>query len=475
LTVKFYPGLVYNVMVANDRYGSIRMEEESYIDPDRLGENLTMYRYRAENMPAIRMEPFVTCLADYHAMVVLQIHSYKGVHGEFNFIKDMKTLCKELFEGPFGTFLKPTDRVQKLVQTLVRTGDTPVQKAARLYGYVRDNLDDESYGGSIYPDKTQDEILEKKKASDSERNGLLMSMLSAANLTARPVLISTRSHGRVDLGIPILQQYDKTIVSFQNQTQRWLMDAGGRYIPFGRLPSQDLVGAGLEITKDGSSVVAIPNEGFLSTQEFKSTIRVSEDGSAAGEARWSCTGYAGSKKNEKLDQTKDPAKFISDELNAAGNGIEVTATDPNLCSAHSDTFSSKFTYKIKDAVERIQNELFLNPVRFSGLKKNILVSEKREYPIDINYREQVVETNTFEFPSGTVLAEVPKDFTLTTPGVSYSMKYQLISANPLRLICTRTYQLKTLNMPAAQYKDLKNSFAQIVDADQGQIVLKSNR
>jgi hypothetical protein len=474
VSLRMTPGFIYNILIKNDYYKRVINEEESYIDPNHHNMMLTEFIYRAENLPAVKEEPYISCLSNYKARLDFQIKKYSRSHVHHTFIKDLKTLCEEVIDSDFGTFFHPTGKVEKIVQQLLRETDPDETKIRVLYEYVRDHFDDENYYGTMYPRKKQNEILEKNRASDSERNLLLLSMLLTANVNAAPVLISTRNHGWVDPEFPFLDQYNRTVVLVYLNHRPLLCDASDRLVPFGNLPFNSLGTIGLEITKEGHKFVKIPNSGIKAKENAEATVTITPAGVMKGEMKLAAYGYASQTHNRQLNKNPDLKDYLVKTLFDHFDDFKVLAADTTLKSGAVDTFATIFEFETAEPIEVIDGELYLKPAIYFAKDRNIFVSEKREFPVEFGYCFLDIEKNIFEFPDGFSVVELPRNVKIENKYVSYNRMIYIVSENPLKISYNRHFKVNELLVPITFYKELKYDYAKIVDADQARIILKVN-
>lgn len=172
------PGFIYYVKPGNDFKNRIQIHTEEYFDVYE-DKDLKKYIYRAVNLPAVKKEPYISTLKNYKARLDFQIIGYKTVFNQVKFIEDLPTLIKELLDGKYGSFLKPQNQVKSLVESLKNTTTNNRDLIRNIYIYVRDQLEDEDEYTSYYTFKKQKDILKTKKASPSERNLFLISMVKS--------------------------------------------------------------------------------------------------------------------------------------------------------------------------------------------------------------------------------------------------------------------------------------------------------
>jgi hypothetical protein len=468
------PGYMYNVVIRNDVNRLVSKTDEPYLDPAHPGHQLTRYLYRAEALPAVKDEPYVACLADHRARADFQIMGFRDVDVNFTFIKDLKTLCRELCDGRFGGFFEPSGRVREAVRERVRPDDTDAEKIRRLYEEARDGYEDDPVADGLYPGRDQDDILDRRRVTVSERNLLLLSMLRAAGLDARAVLISTRGHGRVYSDVPLLSQYNRVAVGVLTGARIRLLDAGHRYLPFGLIPREDLSEEGLIVMKDDYEVISIPNAGLNRSTETETRIRAAgaDDGVKwTGKGRWTGTGYASERINRGLDG-KNLRVWLEDEYSGDTGGFRVTSVDSLRKPAAVDTFRADFDFEIDPPGEALGGEWAVQAFPFTGMRSNPFRSEKREFPVEFGFRSSESERTVYEFPAGTTLVSSPADKFVGNTDASVTRRFSVLGTSPLTVSCSRVFTIQSPSVPESRYSALRELFGRIMDADREPVVVR---
>jgi hypothetical protein len=466
------PGFQYFLKKANDPHSQIQSSTQKYYNRFS-GKWEDRYHYNMTNLPAIKKEPYISSLNNYKANINFQIHSVSFPGYYQVFIKDLQSLCNWLLEEQYDGFKKPGSKVKKLVESLITGKMTNEDKSRVLFEYVRDNFDSNP-GGGIYTNKDQDDLLKEKKATDSEKNLMLMAMLRAAGLEVKPLLISTIDHGTANPEIPFLSQYNRVILIVNVDNNFYLFDARDPWITYGQLPITSLVKNALLVEKDNASFLDIPNEGLRSINIIESKIELMPEGKLEGKSEIVAIGYASRDYNSDLYKHKKMEKLIQKELTGHHNNFSVTGSDSGLTAAPSDTFRTQFSFKIDDYVQVVDNELYLKPGVYFGRDKNLFVSEKRVFPVEFGYKRKTIETNYFSVPAGYKIAELPREIIIENKYFRYQRTIIPVQENPqspLIIGFSRQFEIKELVAPVEDYPRVKGDYARIVDADQEIILL----
>lgn len=468
LAVKIAPGFKYHTLTQNDDLGRITASTNTYYNRE-YGARMDMYIWQATDLPAIRSEPYISSLENYEARLIFSLDSYHDLNNHITLAKDIKTLINELLDNDtYKHFLKPVDDVRKLAvqQTEGLTSDEITME--RLYNFVRDEFEDESYGG-YYPRKKQDDILKEKKASATERNLLLLAMLRAVNLEAWPMLISTRNHGWVDPRRPFLDQYNRSVVFSKTSDGIVVLDASDKFTVFGGIPFNSYFNQGLMLDQEHAQYVTNTNEGLKSEETFELETGIDSQGKITGKAKMWSAGFASRNRNDQLDGSDDVRDFLLSYVGDDFENIEITDLDSTLSAAAQDTFRTTFDYALEEFAEILDDEIFVRPSQFKCLIKNPFRSEKRDFPVEFGYRWKTLEINTIHHPDGYELAEAPSNLTIKNEYFSFT---RMVTKLKDRLSYTRIFEILKDEVAPAHYSKLRSEFARVVDADQEQVVFR---
>ncbi len=469
VTLKISPEFVYKYKIDNDPQQRIVISSEKYMNLDER-RKLNMFIFKAVDLPAVRKEPYISTVKNYKARLVFQISGFRNSRVNLAFNKDMKTLCNELLDSGFELFLKPSGDVKKLVAELTRGITSESKKMRLLYAYARDHFDDESYSFGIYARKNPKKILKEQKASPSERNLLLLSMLKAAGFDTKPVLISTRNNGKITPNLPFLNQYNRTLVFVNLKDKLNLLDASDRFTPFGMLPPNSLANVGLLVEKNNPQFIRLPNTDIKSRESIQSDVHFGSQKQMRGTTKLQSIGYASRLRNRQLENEDSVEDFISSRIASDIDDFTVVKADSMLKAVAKDTFATEFEFELNELVEVIDDEIYIRPAIYSCMEKNVFVSEKREFPIEFGYKLKNTELNNIYISEGYEVVEIPENVIIANKYFTY--RRVISHYDPLKLSYVRSFEITESTVPPDEYLNIKNDFARIVDADHEQIVLK---
>ena len=471
LTLFLDPGFIYNGKIANDTKRRVKETTEQFHDLHNNNALLKKFIFSGEHFPAVKREPFISSLKNYRARLDFQISGFRRSYTKLTFVKDFKTLCKELLDSDYGTYMQPSGETRKVAASLIAGKSSGLEKTEAVFKFVRDGLENEVYANGLSPRKKQGAVLKDKKASPSERNLLMVAMLRSAGIQADPLLISTRGHGWADPGFPFLSQFNRTLALVEIDRRKYVLDASDKFTPFGKLPPESLVEVGMHVTDDTASFVKTPIRGVKSKELVESFIRVDNSGGISGKTQWMAAGYAGRMRHIQFDQRNYLGNVITEDFAKGLENFSIDSVGTVETTVDSDSFKTLFKFSLENYAEKIENEIFLRPSIFFTSKQNAFVSRKRDFPVEFGYLSQRTEVNTFILSEECDIPELPKPVLIRNAYITYRRTVSPNSNFPNALICTRYFKINKALVPPEDYEQLRQAFAQIVDADQEQLVI----
>jgi len=124
---------------------------------------------------------------------------------------------------------------QHRARELAAAAKDPRERAAALYHFVRDQVTTTEGGGIVLArEGSVDAVLAKGSGNSVRKALLLIAMLDAVKIEARPVWAAGRRGGIIDLRLANPNWFDRTLVMAQIDGQRVFLDPAER-LPFGQL------------------------------------------------------------------------------------------------------------------------------------------------------------------------------------------------------------------------------------------------
>ena len=389
----------------------------------------TNYHWAMRNVPALRNEPFMTTPSDYVARINFELagenmpgQGYQNVAGSWEKI-NADLLNSDEFGGQLdrGGFLAET------LKALVTQYPDPAARAAAVRDLITKHVkyDGTNRYSASGPLKKSYEL---HRGTAADVNLLLIAALRQAGLAAQPVLLSTRTHGRVDANFPQLQQFNYVIGLLPlGGDQELLLDATEPLLPCGTLPTRCLNQTGRLVAKgaEGRWVNLSPSQMLNHFQQV--TLAVDEQGNLSGQVHEEHAGYAGAAAREKLQQLGEK-KYVT-ELAGRHASWELPSYKFNQVAEVDRPLSLNYELRQPASTPGGAREIYLNPLALFGESRNPFQHAQRLYPVDFGAPVQDVIMVTLTLPVG-YTAELPKSAVVEMPGKGGRYVFTAVTSAP---------------------------------------------
>ena len=458
-----YPAIWSEYRLDRPTWAIYRFNQEGY-NPLAINKNLntTIKQWAMQNVPALRNEPYITTPLDYYDKIEFQFETKEG--------DEWKRFVQIETESGIGNEIKKTEGLGDIVANLVGDKPTKMAKVAAIVNYIKTNIAVQS-GAFLESDRNLKEIIREKTGTSYDINILLGAMLRKADFKVTPILLSTRSHGRVAKTYPLLNRFNYVIMSvMMDDTTRLLLDAVDKTVPIGVLPFEVLNGEGLLLDFKNFRWVSLQATKMVDLTNAEITI---ENGKILrGVISTTQKSYKGWDSRLKIakDGADKHAKTILEKL--VGNGKLVSQKFENTTNSN-DPLKGIFAFETSEFMDVNAERIYLNPMLSFGKSENLLKKAERLFPVDFAHPSEEIYNFSLKVPSGYAVEELPKPVKLQWEDGSVGFQYIVAPANTEGVVkITSKITIKKPVFSADEYADLKKTFDQIVAKHAEQIVLK---
>ncbi|MFD1871910.1 DUF3857 domain-containing protein [Hymenobacter bucti] len=444
----------------------------SATETETLQARATAYHWAMQDVPALRDEPYMTTMRDYVARIDFQLagermpgRAYENVSGSWEKINSLLRTSSE-----FGGLLGHAGFLDAALKPLVAQYPDPAARAAAVRDLVVKAV---KYDGTnnYWATGPLKRSYELHRGTAADVNLLLIAALRQAGLPAEPVLLSTRSHGRVNEQFPLLDQFNYVIgVLPLADNKELLLDATEPLLPAGTLPTRCLNKLGRLIpTKEveGRWVSLVPSQRHTRFQDVKLTVDA--QGNLSGQVREEHGGYAGAAVREKIQQVGEK-KYVT-ELVSQHTNWEVPTYKFNAVDLLNQSIALSYELRQPASTPGTAQEIYLTPLATFGETQNPFRHEHRIYPVDFGALTQEVVVITLTLPAG-YTAELPKAASIALPDNGGRYVYSATSSVPgtVQLVSRLTFDKPVYG--AEEYESLREFYRRVLAKQAEALVLK---
>jgi hypothetical protein len=431
----------------------------------------TENRWALRDLPSYKSASFVFHPEDYAEQIHFQLLSYEKWKGPIrgggletiNVLRDWDELGEEVL-GRFGYYFNHRKDITDITQTLTADAKTDEESVQRIYDYVVKNYKWNDYW-SIQPGQTFNQLSKNQSGNSAEINLMLIAMLKAAGITADPVLVSTRHHGKVVESFPLLSQFNNLIARVELEGAPHFLDAAlvHETRPFHLLPRENLNLRGFLVRKEAHEWISIkPSPESQVTSVLKLDLA-----NRTGELAYRFKGYSAIIARERLQEAG--AAYTPFEQNPEIGDQLIAIKKPEIHSAP-DAESLELSFEF-DLPASEQELIYFSPLSWSRFTEVPFKAKERYFPLELDFPFTDNLSIAIVLPEGFQPENLPENVNMMLPNQAARFIY---NANHLsnQINITMRMGLKQTLFSAETYPLVKQLYEEINNKLSEPIVIK---
>lgn len=428
-----------------------------------------VYKFGMKDVPAFKDESFITSMNDYIIKLDFQlarIHRRDGVR--IDVIKSWPELSNELLKlNEFGKYIKSSSKaVKKVMEAYNVTEMDEAERFNFIVNYVKSNY---KWNGTTtkYAYSNVNSFMKEKTGTSGDMNLFLAGFLNQANIEAYPVILSTRSNGKIKADYPFTTFFNYVIVMAKVNGKLVLTDATDPYLPNDIIPSFCINDRGFIIKKDSESWIDLSQ-----TKNTKSTTNINisfneNNDLILGSFKITANNYDAVNYRKKYGS--DIEEVRSDMKKQGYN--EIKAINIHEPSDDGKKFQMELSVRIPTKI--IEDKIFIAPFLHESITSNPFIYKERTYPIDMVYSFQKSFTSSISIPEGYAISYLPDNY--STENKIITIKYQVNQVNDSTIDVAGAYVIEKNLYQPDEYVRLKFYYDKIIEKFNDNIILEKKQ
>jgi transglutaminase-like putative cysteine protease len=434
---------------------------------DKIDYQETKTTYLAENLPAMREEAFVNNVDNYTASVSHELAMTKFPNSTMEmYSTNWESVTNKIYENEdFGIELKKTGYFEEDIDALTKSLNTPEEKVAAIFTYVKSSVKWNNYYGYSCNDGVK-KAYKDKTGNIAEINLMLTAMLRYTGLTANPVLVSTRSNGIAMF--PNRTAFNYVIAGVETPNGLILLDASDKFSTPNVLPFRALNWVGRLIRKDGTSEEVDLMPKIASNDIVTMNYAIDAKGGVSGKLRRQRTGHNAMVFRKNIDDIKEETYL--EKLENDNDKIEIKEYSRTNEKELKLPVTETFSYAGSNFCEIVGGKIYVNPMLFFLDNENPFKQENREYPIDYGYPFMDKYAINIQIPDGYKVENLPATTILSMMDNLGSFKFMTSLAGSTVQMSV-TYQINEPIISSSNYSMLKDFYQKMIEKKNEKIIL----
>ncbi len=426
-----------------------------------------------KDVPAFKPEKFITSSADYRTAMIFYLEEIVpplGMGAPQKYIKPWKDEAKDLLSDNdyFGIIDKKSALKDELAK-VVNDGMKPKEKVQAIFDYVGKTFEQRK-GRPIFLTASISELQKKGKLSPSEMNIIMMNMLRTAGVEVRPVLISTREHGKIGTPHAVYKRFDRVLGRVLLEKDTFFIDAASYPHPVDLLPFEDLNGGGYEFWGKDNYAIVTPSNKTPSRRMSQAIMTLNTEGVLSGTITTTASAYEAVENRQKIKELgadKFAQSVVSGLLNSGKLQEQKFEKAANF---EENNLKGTFKVETKDYVSVAGDKMYINPLLCFGEKESPFANPERTYNVDYGSQKEEIANLVLTIPAGYKIEELPKMARFQFGEGAMKYDYLIESAGNQIKVNTKL-SIKKTTYEVEGYKDLRDFYAKIIAKMGEQIVL----
>lgn len=435
-----------------------------------VGDGFDLYVWEKKDIAPLRSEPFMPEIVDFgEVLFISTLPDWKFVS---NWYSDLaKTKARSDFE------------VKEAAQEIFAGKENlpEVEKVKLIHEYIVKNI---RYSlvpfrqGGLIPQKAS-KVINTRVGDCKDVSTLFVALCREGGIdSARLVLINTRDNGKNSQLLPSID-FNHCIGAVTIEGKEYYVELTSDKIGFTSYPLNLNKAYSLKIFDENENVTPQPSY-LTSTTKIEDNIIRTTSVTISGkemiiDKKSVKTGDWATDMRNTYDDIPESERKKQLLRSITGDNASVTLNTYAFHSLNtiSDSFRYDYNYTTGNAVTQITGlNIFSIPWTEKMTSIGFMSSEERKYPINFwdRYQFDVTKENiTITMPSGKVLAEMPKNVSISCSAATYKVTYK-VAGNKLEAM--REMRIKTDVVTPAQYAEVKKFFEKVVEEDTRQLAFK---
>ncbi len=426
-----------------------------------------VHTYIMLEVPAFKDETYITSTNDYLQKMDFQLSRF---HSPYGGSKEIITTWEELNErllkqDKFGKYIKKSKKyAQKILDNeLDLKGKNEEEKSKLIIDYVRSNFSWDGFMGK-YATKTPKELVTQKSGTAADINLFLIALLETANISVKPVILSTRDHGKIKVDYPFDHFFNYVIALVQLEDRHFLTEGTEPLLKYDRIPLRCINEKGLIVSTGEVQWQPLTNK---VSSINKRTIQLTIDPeilTAKGDIEIETSGYSAyAYKNDYKNDLEQLEKLL------AKGEIEVSNLETHHFEDREKPYSLSLT--LTSPLEQIEDKLLVSPFLNFPIQTNVLRQKKRAYPVDFIYPRSNQLNAQVNIPKGYKVISTPEAYELEDKMVKIHIQ---TTEKEGYVEVLGEYSFKKAVYDPSEYAQLRRYFNLIARKMNQQIILVKN-
>lgn len=212
------------------------------------------FHWNMKNIPALKIESFISAASNYADKLEFQLASTYNGESTQDIAGDWTKTADFLLQSPdFGEAITEQVNIPAL-DNIMDPNTDKLSKAKQIFYYIKSNFSCTSHNYFFVQTNLQN-VVKKARGNVGEINLLLINKLRQYNISAEPVIVSTRANGFAYTKYPMVSNFNYLVCKVYIDDHLYYLDASQPLLGFGKITTDCYNDIAVEIIKNPETVL----------------------------------------------------------------------------------------------------------------------------------------------------------------------------------------------------------------------------
>lgn len=381
-------------------------------------------RWMAYDIPSVEDEVFISSLDDYRARLKFLLSEFGIPRQQLENSWEVVVARIREKTNPWWA-IRSNNLAKEKGDSIASVLSTQPPKVIQdsIFQFLNQRV---NYSGAHTPYSLDRDrgVIAGQPSDQAAINQTLISMLRGAGIEARPVLISTRQSGQINMDFPSFHQFNGQLVQSTIGGETYLMDASFPHSQPGLIPVDAFNGRGLVIGQDSFEWIDL--QPAKSAFDIQVTIdaQLQSNGTLVGKVNAQQGGYPARLIRQQRIDGKSDADILKQVLFDGYPQMAVDSVQITNINNYDEPVEIAAQFKIENYATSFTDGLKFRPMIVGYQRQNPFKDTLRQHPITLDAPEHLDLSYSISLPPGFSAPERKQDQTFSIPDARFREVYQ---------------------------------------------------
>lgn len=422
------------------------------------------------NIPSLNKEPYMSSIKDNAQRILYQLQNVNLPGYVRTYSDSWQKVGEEFVEyDDFGEQIKRKLNGEEELIAKAKGLGSEKEKIAYLFNEVKNQMKWNESDIQFTDDGTS-EAWKKKTGNSTEINLILNHLLQKSGVRSLPLLVSTKSNGKINPAYPNGNQFNKTVAYIPiDSTDYYVLDATSKFNTYNEIPRSLLNGFGLLIDKEAKKHDLIFVQRLKPVRDVSLiNAEIKPDGKMTGTIQLNSFSY--NRMDDLEDYKTDGEEKYIKSLENGDNNLKISNLKFENMEIDTLPLTQSFNFSL-DLSGSDENYIYFQPNLFADEYSKDFLNEHRYTDIDFGFMTTKTVNGSYKIPAGFKMEGLPKSISMSLPGNSIIFK-RLVAEQEGTVIVRYTLIFKKPLFFKEDYADFHEFFKKMNELLNEQVVLK---